>query len=163
MADTINGVIVEMLKGAKDVGAELYQATHDSIVAGVDFAQEQAPLVVKEFLTWRGFEAGLQAGFALLVVIGFIIAFVFAYKWLKKCNELKESPLSMLYAIGAAVVFILGLVFLPGQLSTITTSTFTLVKIKVAPRVYLIEYVTEQVKTVKASMDKAPPAEPKKQ
>lgn len=157
MADTINGMVVEMLKGAKDVGADIYNATHDAIVSGVDFAQEQAPLVVKEFLTWRAWESGLHLIFAALTLVGVLIGAYVAYKWFKKANELKTEPVSMLYAVGAAVIVVVSLVWTPTACRTIKGSAMTLVKIKVAPRVYLIEYVSDKVAEVKASMDKKAP------
>jgi hypothetical protein len=157
MADTINGMVVEMLRGAKEVGADIYNATHDAIVSGVDFAQEQAPLVVKEFLTWRAWESGLHLIFAVLSLVGVLIGAYVAYKWLKKANELKTEPVSMLYAVGAAVIVVVSLVWIPGTFKTIKQSSMALVKIKVAPRVYLIEYVSEQVTLLKASNTKKEP------
>lgn len=68
--ETINSVLVDILKGVKDTGREIYGASKTGIVKTVDFAQEQAPLVVQEFLTWKFAQATI---WTVISVIGLIV------------------------------------------------------------------------------------------
>ncbi len=49
--ETINAVLIDILKGAKDASSEIYGASKTGIVKAVEFAQEQSPMVVQEFFT----------------------------------------------------------------------------------------------------------------
>lgn len=49
--ETINSVVIDILKGVKETGSEIYGVTKEGLIKAVDFAQEQVPLVIQEFLT----------------------------------------------------------------------------------------------------------------
>ena len=98
--ETINNVLVNILRGAQDASSEIYGASKVGIIKAVDFASEQAPLVIQEFLAWKSAEA--------IFNIVFLSAFL----------------------IGKVLI----------------KNTEQLIKIKVAPRVYVIEWVSSQVK-----------------
>jgi hypothetical protein len=132
--ETINSVLVDILKGAKDAGREIYGASKTGIVKAVDFAQEQAPLVVQEFLTWKFAQATIWTVVSVigLIVLGYII---------KKCYDwLEESSGGSIVGVIFGKVFFVMVVFM-GLIPNVEQ----MVKVKVAPRVYIIEWVSDQV------------------
>ena len=50
---TLNDVVIDILRGAKSAGSEFYQASKSAVVASVDFAKQQVPDVVEQFLKWK--------------------------------------------------------------------------------------------------------------
>lgn len=134
--ETINSVLVDILKGAKDAGQEIYGASKVGIVKAVDFAQEQAPLVVQEFLAWKFAQAAIWTIIATigLLIIGYIIKKCFSKSWLDDSDGLSVEG-----AVIATVIF-LSLLFVK-----FVPNVEQMVKVKVAPRVFIIEWVSDQV------------------
>lgn len=133
--ETINSVLVDILKGAKDAGHEIYGASKIGIVKAVDFAQEQAPLVVQEFLAWNFAQATI---WTIITVIGLIISGFF----IKKCWDWIDDSDG-----GSIVGIFIGLfVFVMFTLTGLVPNVEKMVKVKVAPRVYIIEWVSGQIK-----------------
>lgn len=134
--ETINSVLVDILKGAKDAGHEIYGASKVGIVKAVDFAQEQAPLVVQEFLKWKFAEATIAVIMCIVafVVMGFFIRKCFTNPWPNKSDGFSI----MGGVILSFIVFMMATkIFIP--------NVNQMVKVKVAPRVYIIEWVSDQV------------------
>lgn len=132
--ETINSVLVDILKGAKDAGREIYGASKTGIVKAVDFAQEQTPLVVQEFLAWKFAQATIWTVVSVigLIVLGYII---------KKCHDwLEESG-------GGSIIGVIfgGVLFVMVVFMGLIPNVEQMVKVKVAPRVYIIEWVSDQV------------------
>jgi len=110
----------------------------DLAKTGADFTKEQAPLVVNEFLTWSFFHSCFMAGFYLGICL---IAWFILYRFFGKAvNNSKHTDGFSL----PAWCFILMFTVFPvlGCVSNILES----VKIKVAPRIYMIEWVSDQIK-----------------
>lgn len=135
--ETLNTVLVDILKGAKDASSEIYGASKTGIVKAVDFAQEQAPLVVQEFLAWKFAEAIISCicGIVVVTLIGYFVKKCFGKQWLEESG----GSSVMGGAIGTLVALIV-------SYNVIVVSVKELVKVKVAPRVFIIEWVTEKVK-----------------
>lgn len=132
----LNSIMIDILSGVRDVGKDIYGASKDAIRSSVTFAQEQAPLVVKEFLMWHMARAIL---YGLSFVVGALVCYLTA-RWIRKHviadEEFSEGwiPLVLLrLTAGALIVFGAG-----GQLMTVT-------QIAVAPKVYIIEYVVDTI------------------
>lgn len=136
--ETINNVLVDILKGAKDAGHEIYGASKTGIVKAVDFAQEQAPLVVQEFLTWKFSQSVIYTIVALISigVLGWI--FTRARKWASENND--GSEIFGWFGMVGSLIAILSVVF-----STLIPNVEQMVKVKVAPRVFIIEWVSDQI------------------
>ena len=134
--ETVNSILIEMLRGAKDASSEIYSASKVGIVKAVDFAQEQSPLVVQEFLAWRFSQAiiYLVAGVIALVLLGALVKKCFSKDWLRETDG--ASVVGVIFGIGIFAL-VLGKAIVP--------NVETIVKIKVAPRVYVIEWVADQV------------------
>lgn len=138
--EAINNTILSILNGANDAGKEVYGASKMGVIKAVDFAQEQAPLVVQEFLQWK-FAEGLIRLVVSLIVIGVSIWVCRkALKWMS--NEDNDDT----KVVGAvAIVFAITICFtvtLKGALPNMEQ----IAKIKIAPRVYLIEWISGQIK-----------------
>ena len=134
--ETINTILLDVLKGAKEVGSEIYSAGKAGLIQAVDFAMQQAPLVVQEFLSWKMSEAIIN-----LIFFGaaFVIAFCFFVFLIKKANEYIHSEAIVAIGLGmvGTLVIMISLLF-----NFIKPDIQTIMKIKLAPRVYIIEYVT---------------------
>lgn len=132
--ETINSVLVDILKGAKDASSEIYGASKTGIVKAVDFAQEQAPLVVQEFLQWKFAQATI---WTVVSVIGLVVLGYFT----KKCFDWIED------SGGASVMGVIfgGFFFALLVFAALIPNVEQMVKVKIAPRVYLIEWVSDQV------------------
>ena len=134
--ETINTILLDVLKGAKEVGSEIYSAGKAGLIQAVDFAMQQAPLVVQEFLSWKMSEAIIN-----LIFFGaaFVIAFCFFVFLIKKANKYIHSEAIVAIGLGmvGTLVIMISLLF-----NFIKPDIQTIIKIKLAPRVYIIEYVT---------------------
>ena len=134
--ETINTILLDVLKGAKEVGSEIYSAGKAGLIQAVDFAMQQAPLVVQEFLSWKMSEAIIN-----LIFFGaaFVIAFCFFVFLIKKANKYIHSEAIVAIGLGmvGTLVIMISLLF-----NFIKPDIQTIIKLKLAPRVYIIEYVT---------------------
>lgn len=139
VSTNLNQVLIEMLSGVKDAGKEIYGASKDAIHKSVDFVSEQAPDVVKQFLVWKCFEALLNSiGF----FFGGLIVLYVSYKCFTKfVDNMYGDDKMFAYAAGFVTLLIATLLLVGG----VGHSVKTMVKIKVAPKVYLIEYVVDTV------------------
>jgi len=152
VATNMNQVLIEMLSGTKDAAKEIYGASKEAIHKSVDFVSEQAPDIIKQFLMWKFCEAALYA-LAWLVFGAFL---VYVAKYLHKIyqdikdNDWSYDPLPgftwfgrMAAIIGCVAILIFGV---GGEVKE-------MVKIKVAPKVYIIEYVVDTVKSYEHSQN----------
>jgi len=142
--DSLNSTLIDILRGAKDVGGEIYGASKIAIMKSVDFVSEQAPQVVTEFLNWKFYEALIVLIPCLVLLAGLVWWCIFfarygsKYKW-DFGNRESLIPLSF---ITGCLLFIVG-----GFASEAAIDKLkTVIQIKVAPRVYLIEYVVDAAK-----------------
>lgn len=152
----LNQVLVEMLSGVKSAGGEIYAASKEAIHKSVDFVSEQAPDVVRQFLMWQFAQAVIWA--SIWVLVGGLF-FYFANKLRKMQSTLsKERKKTKEYLYGEVehmsdydcaalckyILSVLGFVII---LIGVGTESFEMVKIKVAPKVYLIEYIVDTIKS----------------
>ena len=133
--ETVNTILIDVLKGVKETGSELYAAGKTGVAQAVDFALQQAPLVVQEFLSWKMSEAIINL---IFLGTGALILFCFFIFLVKKANKYKHSE--EIIPIGFGMIgTLVAMIFL---LINIKNDIQTIAKIKLAPRVYIIEYVT---------------------
>ena len=136
--ETINAVLIDILKGAKDASSEIYGASKTGIVKAVEFAQEQSPMVVQEFLVWKFAQS------VIWVIVGMIAIGVLGFLLKKFVSKLKnsESSDSELYIIPTVISSILIVVIC---FINIVPNVEQMVKVKFAPRVFMIEWASDQV------------------
>lgn len=117
----------ELLKHAD----ELLQYLQVGMKDGVDFAKQQVPLIIQEYLKWGMAEAILYMFVCLLISV---VLFTYATKRKRPWNGDRDP--SPYLAVTAGLI-----AFIP-----FFVNAFTLVQIWIAPRVYLIEQFTKLVK-----------------
>ena len=138
--ETVNSILIDVLKGVKDAGSEMYATSKVSLAKAVDFAVEQAPIVVQEFLSWKMGEAIFNVA---LYTIAAIVLFCIARFLFKKIKNTDINYPEEIVPLG------LGLMFSAAMFCLITflhikPNIETIIKIKLAPRVYILEYVTKK-------------------
>ena len=101
-----------------------------------DFTLEQLPEVAKEVLTYNFYSS----------LFGFFIGLGFAYIAFKFFKSSKDHKDEDIWDIGKQLKLILGMVFTGIALITLIDNGDNVIKIKLAPRLYLIEYVSHLVK-----------------
>lgn len=140
--DTVNDLLISTLKGVKEVGGELYSVGKVAIIKGVDLLQDQAPKVIEEFLRWRFFENAIEAASGVLFSIFMVLLAIFIFKKVKKIdNEGRGFELPFL----GAIILVSCLVYFSSEMHIIKPIK-EMVKIQVAPRVYVIDWVSQQWK-----------------
>jgi uncharacterized membrane protein YraQ (UPF0718 family) len=132
--ETVNSVLIDILKGAKDAGSEIYGASKTGIVKAVEFAQEQSPMVVQEFLMWKFAQS------VIWVIVGVIALGVLSYLFKKCVDWLPESEGESIIPGFFCVIMIVLVCCM-----TVVPNIEQMVKVKVAPRVFMIEWVSSQV------------------
>ena len=136
--ETINTILIDVLKGVKETGSELYAAGKAGVAQAVDFALQQAPLVVQEFLSWKMGEAIFNCIFFSIAVIILLSIIIWAKK---KINKLQSYDDDIVFY---SMIITFCIVFTVGSTIPIKNNIETIIKIKLAPRVYIIEYVTKK-------------------
>lgn len=134
--ETINAVLIDILKGAKDASSEIYGASKTGIVKAVEFAQEQSPMVVQEFLVWKFAQSVIWVivGVIAIGALGFLI---------KKCvSKISKSDEGEIYLFPIVISIVISVVIC---FANIVPNVEQIVKVKVAPRVFMIEWVSNQV------------------
>jgi len=134
VSTNLNEVIVDILRGVKTAGGEVYSASKTAITKSVDFTMEQAPLVVKEFLMWRFTKAIIW--FVVFSIVGGLL--FYAARQIKLYAGTVPSYVAsdahgmkwVVRSIACAILLI-----------NFGVNAMEIAKISVAPRVYLIEYV----------------------
>lgn len=142
---SLNSVVIDLLMGAKSVGNEIYAASKEGIASAVAFTQEQAPMVMNEFLMWKFMNSTLNfIGYVCLIVL-FLAIIRYIFKLVKRMNAdpahyyLDNDPLIPILGVLCIILIMSRLVFLAGA------ELKEMVQIKVAPRIYTIEWVSKQV------------------
>lgn len=134
-ATNLNQVMIEILSSGHAVGSEIYQASKSAIKKSVDFATEQAPDVVRQFLHWKLAEALIWL--AMWVAMA-ALCFWLAYR-LKAWAIKNPHDSDCGGAVGGRWVLI---VAGAGTLIiSIGMQGIAIAQITIAPKVYIIEYV----------------------
>jgi len=114
--DIVNSFLTELLEFSKDAGA---------------FAKEQVPLVLQEYIAW-----GIASSIVLLLPFLVMLFFsVRVWKWAVRVAEDSDG-----FSIVAA--FLYSIIMLPGLIINLLDLT----KAIVAPRVYLIETLSDLIR-----------------
>ena len=141
----LNDVVIDILRGAKSAGSEIYAASKSAITKSVDFTLEQTPLVVKEFLHWRL----AQCIIWVLIFATPALALLYFSRRFRLRSVAADVPATDRYRATKTdyvmLKWIARVVALVILLVTIGINSMTITKIIVAPRVYLIEYVVDAI------------------
>jgi len=138
--ETVNSILIDVLKGVKDAGSEMYATSKVGLAKAVDFAVEQAPIVVQEFLSWKMGEAIFNVA---LYTIAAIVLFCVARFLFKKIKDTDIDYPEEIVPLGLGLMFS-AVMFCLITFLHIKPNIETIIKIKLAPRVYILEYVTKK-------------------
>jgi type III secretion system FlhB-like substrate exporter len=138
--ETVNSILIDVLKGVKDAGSEMYATSKVGLAKAVDFAMEQAPIVVQEFLSWKMGEAIFNV---ILYTIAAIVLFCVARFLLKKIKNTEIDYPEEIVPVALGFMFSVVMFCLVTFLH-IKPNIETIIQIKLAPRVYILEYVTKK-------------------
>lgn len=109
-----------------------------------DFAISEIPPFIHEYLTWKFWEAGIEAFMLIIYPLIVLICLIkFGRKTIKwTIDEMDDSSGASVFltlAVGAVVI-------VPAVLMLPLTQIKDMVQIKIAPKVYLIEKAAEMLK-----------------
>lgn len=135
--ETLNNVLIDILRGAKDAGHDIYGASKMGIAKAVDFATEQTPLVVQEFCKWKFAEATIN-------YIGCFLALLVLGWWLRKLLRTFNDASSNGEIFTILVTIVVGILIVVAGVNFVNNVKDS-VKISIAPRVYIIDYVTDKM------------------
>jgi type III secretion system FlhB-like substrate exporter len=138
--ETVNSILIDVLKGVKDAGSEMYATSKVGLAKAVDFAMEQAPIVVQEFLSWKMGEAIFNVA---LYTIAAIVLFCITRFFFKKIKDTNINYPEEIVPLGLGFLFC-SAVFCLIIFHQLKPNIETIIKIKLAPRVYILEYVTKK-------------------
>ena len=111
----------------------------ENLGAAVDNLQEQAPLLAKEIINWRIWTMGMGSASTLLLCIILAILSVWCAKLYKKKNDICcEDGYQVLAVLSGAGSII-------SVLSSIAFFIFAMQPV-IAPRMYIITYITNLIK-----------------
>ncbi len=108
------------------------------IKQGIEFSKEQAPLVVQEFLTWSFWNACIST---VLYSIMAVVLIGCAIRFWKKAFKLSEDTWMPVFFVN-----IIGVIIGTVAIFLAIDNFRDAVKVKLAPRVYLIEWAASQVR-----------------
>lgn len=128
MTDTINAALKSVL---------------EAMQAGVDFAKAEIPLLLKEKLAYDFYSSGAELIFFLLIAIGLTIAFVKFLKYDRARNAFKDYDKE---PVGSVATGIFGGLWWIVTLICLFNDGGNMIKIHLAPRLYLMEWLVSVVK-----------------
>lgn len=109
---------------------------------GAGFVEEQAPLVVNEILNydWYFYSAAIVIQILISLLCGLVALMLFTNKNLERMRQGDDS------AAGRAMIGFCNLFICVGLWPAIIINNFSLFKMFVAPRLYLIERLSDLIK-----------------
>jgi hypothetical protein len=149
---TLNDVVIDILRGAKSASSEVYNASKSAVVASVDFAKQQVPDVVEQFLRWKITER-------VVYVIGWLVVAIFlvylSRRFSASATKIETNNPEMFkgkyYSTPADYDFVMWGKWLTriAAIAIIVINVWMngmeIAKIVIAPKVYLIEYVVDTI------------------
>lgn len=127
MNTNLTQVVIETIEESKKVLGE-----------GFDFAKEQTPLIIKEFLAWRFWEHTILA---VLLFGVLVVCLVLARKLVKAWHGFSDLAIAPTFAAVGLVIVI------PIAAIGATQHALQAIKVGISPRVYLVEFAAETIKT----------------
>jgi len=112
-----------------------------------DFAKEEIPPFINEFLTWRFIDTAIDAAWSVVYIVPILIFFFFyskkAWAWGIKYGKESDGISLLVPSVATGIAFIGLVVAFP------LDEIKTMVKIKAAPKVYLIEEAANIIQTIR--------------
>lgn len=150
VATNASQVLVEILTGVKTEGSKIYTGTKEALGQAYETVKKETPEVIREFMLWRMMHHGIW-------MVTFIVLAGIAFYWSRRFKKLAEAcppPTENRYGYGytdhgksafQAAQYVLVAVTSLILLFGVFNNAYPMLKIAVAPRVYIIEYVVDAV------------------
>jgi hypothetical protein len=106
----------------------------EAVDGGSDFILDQAPLVVQEYLLWQWWLHLLAMALSILVIVPCVLLGV------RLIRESYETDNEQTFGWGMLVIAISGCLLVPA-----IGEAFTFLKVAIAPRIVVMEYLAELV------------------
>lgn len=132
------------LKFALDKAEKYSDKAEQTVVKTVDIAMKEAPELAREFLVWRAWKNGLT--FLTYLIMPFILGII-CFKLVKTAqNAPSESGVEFVSVLCAAIFGIWTILMILVLLIDGLSALMDLIQILVAPRIYIIEQLTNMLK-----------------
>lgn len=131
-------VFIDTISKSTAVSGEIYEGIKTVGSKAIDLAQKEIPDIVEQLLMWKMTEA--IVGLVLWIIV-FAIGLVLLIKWWKKSDVRSDEAV-----FARCVSTILFAVALFASAISPYDNIMTIVKISVAPKIYLIEYANDLVR-----------------
>lgn len=146
----LNQVITEILTGVKNAGGEIHQASKNAVGQAYDYVKAESPEIIKEFLRWKLLEACI-----VIAIVAMASCFLFYLshrmggyvKELLKNDPRLDRNNSGEYIFGMVGKWMCRIIALVALIVVISVQGMIIGKILVAPRVFIIEYVYNTIKS----------------
>jgi hypothetical protein len=153
VATNASQIMVEILTGVKNEGSKIYTGTKEALGQAYETVKKETPEVIREFMLWRAVHHGIWMGtFIALASIAFYWSRRFK-KLAADCpppvetggyyNRYDDHGKMTFQFIQYILVAVTSLILLFGVFNNL----YPMLKIAVAPRVYIIEYVVDTVQS----------------
>jgi hypothetical protein len=120
-----------MMESTDKALAELIQKALSGIDGMIGFGKDQLPAVIEQLMLWKLWQHGVLCALFLM------LALLAGYLW-KRARESDFNDEAIIYIILSIAIFAFGF--------TAITCGLNVIKILVAPKVWLIEYAAELIK-----------------
>ena len=110
----------------------IVEKTKEGALKIIEALQREAPEVVRELLWWNGVTSFLAWAFAIGLIVVYLWYAKRLWRWADDSNNMDSVPCT---AIASGIYFLIA--------GFILLFNFDWLQIIVAPRLYLLEYVTE--------------------
>lgn len=123
----------DMLEKLGELSVSTLSKVQEFLNSAVDFTTEQTPLLINEILTYAAFRHGILIGFGVLVLL---LGIYSAVKLQQQCKTSCSHPgwlFGMLVGLGIGGMIVLN-------------HSIRMVKVIIAPRLYLIQYMVDLAK-----------------
>ena len=130
-----------MNEQAKEILAQMLQRVLDGVDTVSEFAAQEVPIVVEQLLMWHMVESFIRGSLGLAMAVGYYFLIT---RVAKPCAE-KELQMSADRFGTFPVTFFASIVY-PPITFILLSDWLTVVKIWIAPKLYLLEYGASLVK-----------------
>lgn len=126
---------------------ELFKKAKEYLSNTEEFLQEQTPIFIEQLYNWILYSNLFEISICLLIIVGFIILTtrgIRSGKFLEYSYEDFDDILNNFNAPGGVITFLGGFVMLM-PLGILMENCYQLLKFYIAPKVYLLEYISSQL------------------
>jgi uncharacterized membrane protein len=116
-------------------GDQIITDTREWLKTAKDFADEQVPLFVEEFLSWRFWQAIVYLSISLLFLVAFLVYPAIYFIKIKTLSKLNNEDFMVATLLMCLSMLISGIISGTSAIPNLMTA----IQISVAPRVYLVE------------------------